>query len=83
MIHKPLWLKSNINMDGSLTNLFNNDGLTFFKSTTDASNVLTVKNSQGYIKMHSFNINAYNTSNDSQSLLLLLNTAAAGGAVYL
>ena len=31
--------------------------------------------------MHSFNINAYNTSNDSQSLLLL-NTATAGGAVY-
>ena len=68
-------------MDGSLTNLFNNDGLTFFKSTTDARNVLTVKNSQGYIKMHSFNINAYNTSNDSQSLLLL-NTATAGGSVY-
>ena len=82
MIHKPLWLKSNINMDGSLTNLLNNDGLTFFKSTTDASNVLTVKNSQGCIKMHSFSINAYNTSNDSQSLLLLLNTATAGGAVY-
>ena len=32
--------------------------------------------------MHSFNINAYNTSNDSQSLLLL-NTATAGGAVIL
>ena len=43
--------------------------------------VLQVKNAQGYIKMHSFNINAYNTSNDSQSLLLL-NTATAGGAVY-
>ena len=43
MIHKPLWLKSNVNIDGEQTNLFNNDGLTFFKSTTDASNVVRTK----------------------------------------
>ena len=71
MIHKPLWLKSNINMDGSLMNLFNNDGIEFFKATTDASNVVRIKNSQGYIQFNSFNIRAFNTSNDSSSLLLL------------
>ena len=71
MIHKPLWLKSNINMDGSLVNVFNNDGLEFFKATTDASNVVRIKNSQGYIQFNSFNIRAYNTSNDRSSLLLL------------
>ena len=43
MIDKPLWLKSNINMDGSLVNIFNNDGLEFFKATTDASNVVRIK----------------------------------------
>ena len=71
----------NITMNGDTITSTNSNGIEVFKNTTDASNVLTVKNAQGYIKMHSFNINAYNTSNDSQSLLLL-NTATAGGAVY-
>ena len=69
-------------MNGDTITATNNNGIEVFKNTTDASNVLTVKNAQGYIKMHSFNINAYNTNNDQQSLLLLLNTATAGGAVY-
>ena len=71
----------NITMNGDTITSTNGNGIEVFKNTTDASNVLTVKNAQGYIKMHSFTINAYNTSNDSQSLLLL-NTATAGGAVY-
>ena len=71
----------NITMNGDTITSTNSNGIEVFKNTTDASKVLTVKNAQGYIKMHSFNINAYNTSNDSQSLLLL-NTATAGGAVY-
>ena len=54
--------------------------LHFYKNTTDASNVLTVKNAQGYIRFTSFNINAYNTSNDSSSLLLL--NTANGNGVY-
>ena len=76
-----LEVDNNITMNGDTITATNNNGIEVFKNTTDASPVLQVKNAQGYIKMHSFNINAYNTSNDSQSLLLL-NTATAGGAVY-
>ena len=76
-----LEVDNNVTMNGDTITSTNGNGLEVFKNTTDASAVLQVKNAQGYIKMHSFNINAYNTSNDSQSLLLL-NTATAGGAVY-
>ena len=76
-----LEVDNNITMNGDTITSTNSNGIEVFKNTTDASAVLQVKNAQGYIKMHSFNINAYNTSNDSQSLLLL-NTATAGGAVY-
>ena len=76
-----LEVDNNITMGGDTITATNSNGIEVFKNTTDASAVLQVKNAQGYIKMHSFNINAYNTSNDSQSLLLL-NTATAGGAVY-
>ena len=76
-----LEVDNNITMNGDTITATNSNGIEVFKNTTDASAVLQVKNAQGYIKMHSFNINAYNTSNDSQSLLLL-NTATAGGAVY-
>ena len=40
------------------------------------------KNAPGYIRFNSFNINAYNTSNDS-SLLLLLNTPSGNGVYCL
>ena len=76
-----LEVDNNITMNGDTITATNGNGIEVFKNTTDASPVLQVKNAQGYIKMHSFNMNAYNTSNDSQSLLLL-NTATAGGAVY-
>ena len=76
-----LEVDNNITMNGDTITSTNGNGIEVFKNTTDASAVLQVKNAQGYIKMHSFNINAYNTSNDRQSLLLL-NTATAGGAVY-
>ena len=72
---------NNITMKGGTITATNNNGIETFKNTTDASAVLQVKNAQGYIKINSFNINAYNTSNDQQSLLFL-NTATAGGAVY-
>ena len=73
-------LSSDLNFYGENYNISNNSGLTFYKDTTDASNVMTVKNAQGYLKFHSFNINAYNTSNDSSSLLLL--NTANGNGVY-
>ena len=73
-------LTNDLNFDGENCNISNNSGLTFYKDTTDASNVMTVKNAQGYLKFNSFNINAYNTSNDSSSLLLL--NTANGNGVY-
>ena len=73
-----LEVDNNITMNGDTITSTNNNGVEIFKNTTDASNVLTVKNAQGYIKMHSFNINAYNSSNNSPSLLLLNTIANAG-----
>ena len=73
-------LTNDLNFDGENANVNNSNGLTFYKNTTDASNVLTIKNAQGYLKFNSFNINAYNTSNDSSSLLLL--NTANGNGVY-
>ena len=73
-----LEVDNNITMNGDTITSTNNNGIEIFKNTTDASNVLTVKNAQGYIKMHSFNINAYNSSNNSPSLLLLNTIANAG-----
>ena len=73
-----LEVDNNITMNGDTITSTNNNGIQIFKNTTDASNVLEVKNAQGYIRMHSFNINAYNTSNNSPSLLLLNTIANAG-----
>ena len=75
-----LELSNDLNFYGENYNISNNSGLTVYKDTTDASNVMTVKNAQGYLKFNSFNINAYNTSNDSSSLLLL--NTANGNGVY-
>ena len=69
-----------LELENETANINNANGLTLYKDTTDASSVLTVKNAQGYIKFNSFNINAYNTSNDSSSLLLL--NTANGNGVY-
>ena len=55
-----LGLSNDLNFYGENYNISNNSGLTFYKDTTDASNVMTVKNAQGYLKFNSFNINAYN-----------------------
>ena len=79
-LFNPTYFKDTINYENDTLNISNNSGITFYKNTTDASNVLTVKNAQGYIRFNSFNINAYNTSNDSSSLLLL--NTANGNGVY-
>ena len=76
-----LEVDNNITMNGNTITSTNANGIEVYKNTTDASNVFQVKNAQGYIRMHSFNINAYNTSNGSPSFLLL-NTASNAG-VYL
>ena len=69
---------NNITMNGDTITATNSNGIEIYKDTTDASPVLEVKNAQGYIRMHSFNISAYNTSNNSPSLLLLNTIANAG-----
>ena len=79
-VYGNLDLSNDLNFYGENYNISNNSGLTFYKDTTDGSNVLTVKNAQGYIRFNSFNINAYNTSNDSSSLLLL--NTSNGNGVY-
>ena len=73
-------ITNGLDLENDTANINNSNGLTLYKDTTDASNVLTVKNAQGYIRSNSFNINAYNTSNDSSSLLLL--NTANGNGVY-
>ena len=73
-----LEIDNNITMNGDTITATNSNGIEIYKDTTDASPVLEVKNAQGYIRMHSFNINAYNTSNNSPSLLLLNTVANAG-----
>ena len=73
-------ITNGLDLENDTANINNSNGLTLYKDTTDASNVLTVKNAQGYIRFNSFNINAYNTSNDSSSLLLL--NTANGNGVY-
>ena len=73
-------ITNGLELENETANINNSNGLTLYKDTTDASRVLTVKNAQGYIKFNSFNINAYNTSNDSSSLLLL--NTANGNGVY-
>ena len=77
-----LEVDSNITMNGDTITATNSNGIEIYKDTTDASPVLEVKNAQGYIRMHSFNSNAYNTSNNSPSSLLL-NTAANAGVYCL
>ena len=79
-VNGNLDLSNDLNFYGENYNISNNSGLTFYKDTTDASNVMCVKNAQGYLKFISFGINAYNTSNDSSSLLLL--NTANGNGVY-
>ena len=77
-----LEVDNNVTMNGDTITSTNPNGITIFKNTTDASGVLDVKNAQGYTRMHSFNSNAYNTSNNSPSLLLL-NTVSNGGVYCL
>ena len=79
-VNGNLDLSNDLNFYGENYNISNNSGLTFYKDTTDASNVMCVKSAQGYLKFISFGINAYNTSNDSSSLLLL--NTANGNGVY-
>ena len=49
-VFKPTYFKDTINYENEPSNISNHSGLTLYNNTTDASNVLTVKNAQGYIR---------------------------------
>ena len=56
-------------------NIHNAIGLTFYKSSTDASNVMTVANDSGKLRFRSFGIDSYNANDTSQQLFLNTNNA--------
>ena len=51
-----------------MQNISNANGLTFYKSSTDASNVMTVAKDSGKLRFTSFEIDAYNANDTSQPL---------------
>ena len=60
-----------LNFDGTTANINDaTDGLTFYKATTDASNVMTVANDSGKLKFRSFGVDSY-LGNDSPAELFL------------
>ena len=60
-----------LNFDGATANINDaTDGLTFYKASTDASNVMTVANDSGKLKFRSFGIDSY-LGNDSPAELFL------------
>ena len=55
----------------------NNTGLTIYKPTTDASNVVAIANNSGKLRFRGFSIDAYNTNDTSQQLFLNMNNSNA------
>ena len=70
-------LTTDLNSDGENANINNANGLTFYKSSTDASNVMTVANDSGKLRFRSFGIDAYNANDTSQQLCLNTNNSNA------
>ena len=58
-------------------NISNVSGFTFYKATTDASNVFSAANNSGKLRFRSFGIDAYNTNDTSQQLFLNMNNSNA------
>ena len=60
-----------LNFDGTTANINDaTDGLTFYKASTDASNVMTIANDSGKLKFRSFGTDSY-LGNDSPAELFL------------
>ena len=70
-------LATDLNLDGENANISNANGLTFYKSSTDASNVMTVAKHSGKLRFTSFEIDAYNANDTSQQLFLNTNNSNA------
>ena len=67
-----------LNFDGTTANINDaTDGLTFYKASTDASNVMTVANDSGKLRFRSGGIDSYNANDTSAQLLLNMNNSNA------
>ena len=69
----PAYFEDDVGYENTGTYISNNSGLTFYKATTDASNVMTVANNSGKLRFRSFGIDAYKTNDTSQQLFLNMN----------
>ena len=65
-VFKPTYFKETANYEAENFNISNNSGLTFYKSTTDASNVLAIANNSGKLRFRGLSTDAYNTNDTSQ-----------------
>ena len=74
---KPTYFKDSIYYETDNFNISNNSGLTIYKPTTDASNVVAIANNSGKIRFRGFSIDAYNTNDSSQQLFLNMNNSNA------
>ena len=74
---KPTYFKDNIYYETGNFNISNNSGLTIYKPTTDASNVVAIANNSGKLRFRGFSIDAYNTNDSSQQLFLNMNNSNA------
>ena len=68
---------NDLNLFNTEANISNVSGFTFYKATTDASNVFSVANNSGKLRFRSFGIDAYNTNDTSQQLFLNMNNSNA------
>ena len=76
-LFKPTYFKDNIFYETDNFNISNNSGLTIYKPTTDASNVVAIANNSGKLRFRGFSIDAYNTNDSSQQLFLNMNNSNA------
>ena len=76
-VFKPTYFKDTINYEAENFNISNNSGLTLYKPTTDASNVVAIANNSGKLRFRGFSIDAYNTNDTSQQLFLNMNNSNA------
>ena len=76
-LFKPTYFKENIFYETDNFNISNNSGLTIYKPTTDASNVVAIANNSGKLRFRGFSIDAYNTNDSSQQLFLNMNNSNA------
>ena len=76
-LFKPTYFKDNIYYESADFNISNTSGLTIYKPTTDASNVVAIANNSGKLRFRGFSIDAYNTNDSSQQLFLNMNNSNA------